>query len=695
MNPNCQRRTGLQQPQALAIFLVCAVLGPIVRPEQLLAPPERASCPLGAAAGQRVACVFGDLSARRSGRSSGAPHGSTSSEKGQAASNEALDEAQKALEENRLDEALRKCRELLEVDPKCARAFYLVGIIEARQGATEEAKQALINTVRIDPSRIGTHIYLGKLYVSSREWSAAKEEFQAALKIDPSHIGTHVDLGKLYLSSKEWNAAEEEFQAALKLGDESGAAEYGLALAELGQSNHSAGLTHLLAAVEADPKDPERLFTLVGVELDLKQRDNARKHLTELQNLYPDDAFLAFRVGKLLKDRNMRLEAQAEFERAVALLGQPTSSPAPPDVNVPDLYLELARLRYGRHDYRGTLECLDKMESSPLAPQIHAEVLYLRGASYLSVGKVAEARDKFHQAAEVNPDAPDYYFYWAWAELLAGNIDGASCATAMATHKWGQLPNLKLMAAILERERLPERARIPFKAHWHLKGEGLVCCPCATPCPCRSNAPPTEGHCQDTGVMRIREGRYANISLDGLTFATVRASGEASAPTSVYVNSSATDEQLIALERIFQTFNPLRPFLFTSVQRTELTLHHSPEEKTYDVRIPQVLEIKIQRQWDSRGHPVLQTAAIDYFSNVLEYARNLTYKLWDADGALRWDYSKRQANYRTVDLDSSAYWEGKMLIQYVDDSGFFNQEQLDLIKSQKLPTLREYPRPTQ
>jgi tetratricopeptide (TPR) repeat protein len=356
--------------------------------------------------------VFRDLSAKRSSRSSDAPQGSTASEKDQAASNKALDEIQKALEENRLDEALRKCQDVLEFDPKSARANYLVGIIQARRGATEEAKQALISSVKIDPSRIETHIYLGKLYVSSKEWDGAKEQYQAALKIDPSHIATRIDLGKLYLSSREWNAGEEKFQAALKLGDESGAAEYGVALAELGQSNSSAGLTHLLAAVEADPKDPERLFTLVGAELDLKQRDNARKHLTELQNLYPDDAFLAFRVGKLLKDQNMRLEAQAEFERAVALLGQPRSSPAPPDVNVPDLYLELARLRYGRHDYRGTLECLDKMESSRLAPQVHAEVLYLRGASYLSVGKAAEARDKFHQAAEVNPDAPDYYFWF-------------------------------------------------------------------------------------------------------------------------------------------------------------------------------------------------------------------------------------------------------------------------------------------
>lgn len=72
----------------------------------------------------------------------------------------------------------------------------------------------------------------------------------------------------------------------------------------------------------------------------------------------------------------------------------------------------------------------------------------------------------------------------------------------------------------------------------------------------------------------------------------------------------------------------------------------------------------------------------------------MTYKVWDEDGSLRWDYSNRQANFRTVDVDSRAYWEGKMLIQYVDGSGYFNKEQLELIKSLNLPTLRNYPKPT-
>ena len=110
------------------------------------------------------------------------------------------------------------------------------------------------------------------------------------------------------------------------------------------------------------------------------------------------------------------------------------------------------------------------------------------------------------------------------------------------------------------------------------------------------------------------------------------------------------------------------------------------------MNIPGVLEIKVQRQLDAHGEPLMPTAALDYFSNTLEYARNLTYKAWGTDGRLRWDYSGRQANYRGIDLDSRDYQERKMLIQFADGSGFFNDKQLELIKSLKLPTLRNYPK---
>jgi len=164
-------------------------------------------------------------------------------------------------------------------------------------------------------------------------------------------------------------------------------------------------------------------------------------------------------------------------------------------------------------------------------------------------------------------------------------------------------------------------------------------------------------------------------------------------PPYLYVGQSANDDQLIALERLIQSFNPLRPLTILNVKRTELSFRKLPKDQVYEVKIPGVLDIKIQRQLDAQGEPLMPTAALDYFSNTLEYARNSIYKAWAPDGSLRWDYSGRQANYRRIDLDSRAYEERKMLIQFADGSGFFNDKQLELIKSLKLPTLRNYPKP--
>ncbi len=645
--------------QGFAVLLVGSTVVAVVCSETPSPPAEQL---VSSAIAVRVDLGFSTvpktLAAGFSVWSSGAAQTSSAKNEKRAIVDETLSQAETALEAGRLDEALKKCREVLELDPKSAHAYYLVGVIELERGAQEEAKQALLQSVRLDPS----------------------------------HIATHIDLGKIYLVSKEWVAAAREFQAAIKLGDSTGSGRFGLALSLLGESRYSEALPHLRAAAEADRKDPERLFTLIATQLGLKQVDNARRNLTQIERLSPRDPWLFYRLGKLLKEHGMLSEAEARFEHSAALVAE-AKDPPPPELKLSSLYLQIARLHFDRHDYLGVLQYSDKIEPSSLEPNVQAEVLHLQGAAFLAAGQVSEAREKLRQAVEKNPSAPEYFVHWAWAELLAGDLKGARGATEIAHGNWPQFPKVQELVAILERESMPQRARVPFSADWHLKGEGLVCCPCTVPCPCRSNAPPSHGNCENTGAYRITEGHYSNIRLDGFTFAAVDASmGQESIPSSLYVDPSATDEQLIALERIFQTFNPLSPFIFLNVKRAQVSLV-SEEEKTYEVKIPGVLEIKIRRQLDSRGEPLLRTAALDYFSNTIEYARNLTYKVWNQDGSLRWDFSGRQANFRTVDLDSRDYRDRTMLILYQDGSGYFNKKQLELIRTLKLPTLPSYPKP--
>ena len=91
---------------------------------------------------------------------------------------------------------------------------------------------------------------------------------------------------------------------------------------------------------------------------------------------------------------------------------------------------------------------------------------------------------------------------------------------------WPNVPDVQLMQTMVKRESAAGRASVPLSQAWHVRGEGLVCCPCKTPCPCRSNAAPTYKHCENTGLIHIHRGRYGRVSLDGFNFIAVNGAME-------------------------------------------------------------------------------------------------------------------------------------------------------------------------
>jgi len=276
-----------------------------------------------------------------------------------------------------------------------------------------------------------------------------------------------------------------------------------------------------------------------------------------------------------------------------------------------------------------------------------------------------------------HPSLPDSFVHLAWAETLAGNAAAAKAILSAARNKWPTALDIQKMLAIAERESGPLRASVPFSDDWHLRGKGIVCCPCATPCPCRSNGPPTHGHCENTGVFHIATGHYGKVRLDNLTFAAAGCTmGPQNLPSALYVQAATAEEQIVAIEKLYQRFIPIRPMVFSSVQRVELTLHSANE--LYEAIIPGVLQMKVRRNL------LFPTAAQDYFANSIEYARNLLYRMTDPQTGLKWDYSGRQANFRNYDIDASDYRNGKMLIQFADGSGRFNEKQLAVIKALNL-----------
>lgn len=234
--------------------------------------------------------------------------------------------------------------------------------------------------------------------------------------------------------------------------------------------------------------------------------------------------------------------------------------------------------------------------------------------------------------------------------------------------------------------RLPAQKAHYDGASWHVKGQGFVCCPCAVPCPCRSNAPPTYGHCEATFYAEIHQGRYGKIPLDGAKF--IQIGGDCSMSyhqlNALYLDASVTPAQRQALMQLIASFVRGQavdfPYVIAVPIETRVTGGH-----LFSISVPGILEMLIDKNWGLPNQPFSPVAAQDNFANELLYVQNLRYKVTDDAAKLHFDYSRRQANYRVIDLDQSQYQNHQMLIQFTDGKGWFSPDQMRLIQEQHLP----------
>ncbi|MEM1363401.1 MAG: DUF1326 domain-containing protein [Pseudomonadota bacterium] len=92
---------------------------------------------------------------------------------------------------------------------------------------------------------------------------------------------------------------------------------------------------------------------------------------------------------------------------------------------------------------------------------------------------------------------------------------------------------------------------------WTMKGELILNCNCTVFCPCvvsLGQHPPTEGHCQTWGGIRIDKGDYGGIDLGGLNIGLMIEIPERMArgnwKVALFIDDRATDEAYDALVTI-------------------------------------------------------------------------------------------------------------------------------------------------
>ncbi len=145
---------------------------------------------------------------------------------------------------------------------------------------------------------------------------------------------------------------------------------------------------------------------------------------------------------------------------------------------------------------------------------------------------------------------------------------------------------------------------------WAIKGAWFKNCNCDPGCPCDFNQAPTHGQCEGIIAMRVDEGHFGDVPLDGLKFAGAAwwpgRIDEGNGHIAPIVDESATEEQRQALLTIlsgqaggtlFEIFSAVCPhvreptfapidFEFDIGSRSgHLTVGDAPTDSSTQVRI--------------------------------------------------------------------------------------------------------------
>ncbi|MHC4175901.1 MAG: tetratricopeptide repeat protein, partial [Planctomycetota bacterium] len=130
-----------------------------------------------------------------------------------------LKEASSHLEESRFVAAERACRSALEIDPKLALAWDLLGAVLRMSSRFEEAEEAYRKAIEIDPQfAAGWHL-LGELLAEGlSRFEEAEQAYRKALEIDPRNAWAWADLGQLLdRRLSRFDEAEQAYRKAVEL----------------------------------------------------------------------------------------------------------------------------------------------------------------------------------------------------------------------------------------------------------------------------------------------------------------------------------------------------------------------------------------------------------------------------------------------------------------------------------------------
>lgn len=297
------------------------------------------------------------------------------------------------IEEQNYEKAKVELKNVLQIDPKQAEAYYLVGYIEEKKQNWPQAFGNYSKAVELNPEYIDARAKLGRLYLLSGNLDKAVEMTEYILTKQPNHIVGKTLKVAIMAKKGDVKAAMQKAEELVAENPSSADAIDLLAFLYLKQENRAKAAEILEKGIIANPKNISFHATLAQLYVEKNEPEKAAKLMQDIIRLEPK--VLQHRVALAAFYARLNQVDKAEKTLRDAILEDPKDG---------DRYLLLADLlasRKGRSEAES--ELLTAIKNNPKIYKIRFGLAKL----YEQAGELEKAATMFRDVIEADGKSPD------------------------------------------------------------------------------------------------------------------------------------------------------------------------------------------------------------------------------------------------------------------------------------------------
>lgn len=280
------------------------------------------------------------------------------------------------------DQTIANLKRALELDPKKAKAWFLLGKLYRDLGRTDEAVEAFKKLLEVDPSFPYGHQFLALTYIDKKNYDEALSELNEEIKQRPDNYQAYVDRAEVQIELGNFADADKDLEYVTQRDPSRWEAFMARARLAYVQEEYDKAKENLSRVLALKPDAIEAHIYMGKVLRAQKDFDGAKQWLTNVVDYLEKIPDLTFKYKNYLAEAQTRL---AEIDLA-------QDSPRQAETR-----LKMA-LQYVPN-YAAALACLGDVKKR-LASEVDP-------ASRKSLYR--EAESYYKQAISADPKNPDYY----------------------------------------------------------------------------------------------------------------------------------------------------------------------------------------------------------------------------------------------------------------------------------------------